>query len=311
MRRLLLALSGLVLIGVAGFLVVTDPAFFRLIRGSSPAAPAEPPNLANGRTMFFAGGCASCHATPGQPDRLKLGGGLPMHTPFGTFYVPNLSPHPRDGIGNWTADQFIVAMREGVSPDGSHYYPAFPYTSFQRMGGKDLADLLAFIRTLEPVEGRAPANEIGFPFNIRRSLGGWKLLHLDGRLQEVVALRSTEWNRGAYLVEGPGHCAECHSPRNALGGIVTAKRFGGGPDPEGKGTVPNITPHKDGIGDWSKQEHALFLKTGETPGFLSVGGSMRSVIRNMAELSDADRLAMGEYLSTLPPVAGKPAAAGK
>lgn len=311
MRRLLLALSGLVLIGIAGFLVVTDPAFFRLIRGSSPAAPAEPANLANGRTMFFAGGCASCHATPGQPDRLKLGGGLPMHTPFGTFHVPNLSPHPRDGIGNWTAEQFIVAMREGVSPDGSHYYPAFPYTSFQRMGGKDLADLLAFIRTLEPVEGRAPANEIGFPFNIRRSLGGWKLLHLDGRLQENVALRSTEWNRGAYLVEGPGHCAECHSPRNALGGIVTAKRFGGGPDPEGKGTVPNITPHKDGIGDWSKQEHALFLKTGETPGFLSVGGSMRSVIRNMAELSDADRLAMGEYLSTLPPVAGKPAAAGK
>jgi mono/diheme cytochrome c family protein len=179
------------------------------------------------------------------------------------------------------------------------------------MGGKDLADLFAFIRSLAPVEGRAPAHEIGFPFNIRRSLGGWKLLHLDGRLQQAVAGKSAEWNRGAYLVEGPGHCAECHSPRNPLGGIVTAKRFGGGPDPEGKGTVPNITPHKDGIGAWTREEHALFLKTGETPGFLTVGGSMGAVIKNMAELSDADRLAMGEFLANLPPVAGKPVAAKK
>lgn len=311
MRRFLLALTGLALIGAAGFIIATDPAFFRLLRGSSPVAPAGAADPANGRTMFFAGGCASCHATPGQSDRLKLGGGLPMHTPFGTFYVPNLSPHPRDGIGSWTPDQFIIAMREGVAPDGSHYYPAFPYTSFQRMGGKDLADLFAYIKSLAPVEGRAPAHEIGFPFNIRRSLGGWKLLHLDGKLQQAVAGKSPEWNRGAYLVEGPGHCAECHSPRNPLGGIVTAKRFGGGPDPEGKGTVPNITPHKDGIGAWTKQEHALFLKTGETPGFLTVGGSMGSVIKNLAELSDADRLAMGEYLASLPPVAGKPVAAKK
>ncbi len=203
MRRLLLALAGLAFIGAAGFLIATDPAFFRLLKGSSPVAPSGAADLANGRTMFFAGGCASCHATPGQSDRLKLGGGLPMHTPFGTFYVPNLSPHPRDGIGGWTPDQFIIAMREGVAPDGSHYYPAFPYTSFQRMGGKDLADLFAYIKSLAPVEGRAPAHEIGFPFSIRRSLGGWKLLHLDGQLQQTVAGKSAEWNRGAYLVEGP------------------------------------------------------------------------------------------------------------
>lgn len=306
MRRLLLALTGLAFVGAAGFLVATDPAFFRLLRGASPAAPAGPTDIANGRTMFFAGGCASCHATENQPDRLKLGGGHAMPTPFGTFYVPNLSPHPRDGIGSWTVNQFIVAMREGVSPEGRHYFPAFPYTSYQRMTARDMSDLFAFILTLAPVEGRAKPHEVPFPFNIRRTLGGWKLLFLDGKPFQPVANRSAEWNRGAYLVEGPGHCAECHSPRNPLGGLVADQRYGGGIEPDGKKTVPNITPHKDGIGPWSKGEHASFLKTGETPGFLTVGGSMGSVIKNMAELGDADRAAMAEYLMALPPVAGKP-----
>lgn len=306
MRKLFAWLAGLGVLGLAGFLVATDPIFFRLIRGGSPAAPSGAPDLANGRTLFFAGGCASCHATEGQPDRLRLGGGHAMATPFGTFIVPNLSPHSRDGIGSWTVDQFIVAMREGVSPQGQHYFPAFPYTSYQRMNAKDLADLFGFIRTLAPVEGRAKPHDIAFPFNIRRSLGGWKLLFLDGAGFRPEPTRSAEWNRGAYLVEGPGHCAECHSPRNPLGGIVADRRYGGGIEPDGKKSVPNITPHKDGIGPWSRGEHASFLKTGETPGFLTVGGSMGSVIKNMAELSDADRGAMAEYLMTLPPVSGKP-----
>lgn len=307
MRKIFAGLAALAILGLAGFFVVTDPLVYRLIHGASAPAPAGTPDLANGRTLFFAGGCASCHATPGQTDRMRLGGGLPMHTPFGTFYVPNLSPHPQDGIGTWSADQFIVAMREGVAPDGSHYFPAFPYTSFQRMGSKELADMLGFIKTLAPVEGKARPHEVGFPFNIRRSLGGWKLLHMDGKVFTPVAGKSAEWNRGAFLVEGPGHCAECHSPRNPLGGIIADMRYGGGPDPEGKTSVPNITPHKDGIGPWSKGEYAAFLKSGETPGFLTVGGSMGSVIKNMAELSDADRAAMAEYLISLAPVAGKPA----
>jgi mono/diheme cytochrome c family protein len=309
MRKFFAGCAAFAVLGLVGFWVATDPAFFRLIRGSSPAAPSTAPDIANGRAMFFAGGCASCHATEGQPDRLKLGGGHAMPTPFGTFHVPNLSPHPRDGIGNWNLDQFIRAMREGVSPEGRHYFPAFPFTSYQRMTGRDLADLFGFIRTLEPVEGRAKSHDIAFPFNIRRSLGGWKLLFLDGQPFRPDPARSPEWNRGAYLVEGPGHCAECHSPRNPLGGLVTARRYGGGIEPDGKKTVPNITPHKDGIGPWSKGEHAHFLKTGETPGFLTVGGSMGSVIKNMAELSEADRAAMAEYLMALPPVAGRPVAA--
>lgn len=308
MRKLFAWVVALAFLGLAGFLVATDPAFFRLVRGASLAAPSGVADIANGRTMFFAGGCASCHASEGQPDRLKLGGGHAMPTPFGTFYVPNLSPHPQDGIGSWTLDQFIVAMREGVSPEGRHYFPAFPYTSYQRMNAKDMADLLGFIRTLAPVEGRAKPHDVAFPFNVRRNLGGWKLLFLDGKSFVPSPSRSAEWNRGAYLVEGPGHCAECHSPRNPLGGIVADRRYGGGVEPDGKKSVPNITPHKDGIGPWSRGEHASFLKTGETPGFLTVGGSMGSVIKNMAELSDADRAAMAEYLMTLPSVAGKPVA---
>lgn len=310
MRKRVGWVVALAALGLAGFLAVTDPLFHRAIFGNSVTAPAGAPDLANGRALFFAGGCASCHATPGQPDRLKLGGGLALHSPFGTFHAPNISPHPSDGIGRWSTAQFIAAMREGVAPDGSHYYPAFPFTAYQRMGGKDLGDLLAFIQSLAPIEGRAKPHELGFPFNIRRLVGGWKLLNLDGRLFAPVAGRSEAWNRGAYLIEGPGHCAECHSPRDALGGLVSAKRLAGGPDPEDpKKTVPNITPHKDGTGGWSAGDWRHFLKSGETPGFVTVGGSMGSVIKNMAELPDADRAAMAEYLVALPPIPGKPVAA--
>lgn len=290
---------------MASALLVTDPAFHRALFGQNPGLPGATPDLANGRTLFNVGGCASCHAVPGQEDRLKLGGGLAMPSPFGTFYAPNISPDPKDGLGNWSVSDFVRAMREGVSPEGRHYFPAFPYTSYQRMGAKDLADLFGYLKTLVPVAGRVREHEVPFPFNVRRLVGGWKLLNLDGRLFVPDPKRDAAWNRGAFLVEGLGHCAECHSPRDPLGGIITAKRFAGGPDPEGKSRVPNITPHADGIAGWSQGDMAIFLKTGETPGFYSTGGSMKSVIRNTAELSDADRAAMAAYLVSLPPIAGK------
>ncbi len=309
MRKLLLWGVALVLVGLAGAFVVTDPAFHRALFAADGVPSSGASDLANGRTMFYAGGCASCHATPGQDDKLKLGGGLALHSPFGTFYAPNISPHPRDGVGQWSVDAFVRAMREGVSPDGRHYFPAFPYTSYQRMGAKDIADLFAYLKTLAPIEGRVREHDLPFPFNIRRLVGGWKLLHLDGKPFVANPRQDAAWNRGAYLVEGPGHCAECHSPRNLLGGIVTEKRFAGGPDPEGKGTVANITPHKDGIAGWSKGEMANFLKTGETPSYYSAGGSMGAVIRNTSQLTDADRAAMAQYLIGLAPIAGKPAKA--
>jgi mono/diheme cytochrome c family protein len=309
MRRLLITLMVFAAVGLAGFLVLTEP---RVVSPSAEIGSLPAPDLENGKLLFFAGGCASCHATPGQDDKLKLGGGLALASAFGTFNVPNISPHTRDGIGNWGVKDFVDAMATGVSPSGQHYYPAFPYTSYRLMPPKALADLFAYIRTLPPVEGRVPEHDMRFPFNIRRIVGGWKLLFFDGAPFRPDPTKSDEWNRGAYLVNGPGHCAECHSSRNALGAIVQATRFAGGPDQEGKGWVPNITQAENGLGKWSKSEIAELLKSGFTPSYDSVGGSMAAVVRNTAQLSDADRLAMAEYLKSLPAVQGpaRPAAAG-
>lgn len=300
MRRLLITLVVFALVGLAGFWVLTDP---RVVSPAPEIGTLPAADIDNGRVLFAAGGCASCHATPGQEDRTRLGGGLALESPFGTFHAPNISPHTRDGIGNWGVKDFVDAMATGTSPSGQHYYPSFPYTSYRLMPPRALADLFAYIRTLPQVEGRAPDHDLRFPFNIRRIVGGWKLLFFDGTPFRPDPTKNAEWNRGAYLVNGPGHCAECHSTRNVLGAIVQATRFAGGPDPEGKGTVPNITQSEDALGKWSKDEIAELLKTGFTPSFDSVGGSMAAVIRNTSQLPDADRLAMAEYLKSLPAVA--------
>jgi mono/diheme cytochrome c family protein len=299
LRKLIVLAAVAAAVGLGVFWFVTIPA-------TVPASALGPhtPNLVNGRTMFFAGGCASCHATPDQDDRLRLGGGLALKSPFGTFYVPNISPDPIDGIGRWSEADFVTAMTKGTSPDGRHYYPAFPYTSYQRMTHGDLRDLFAHIRTLTPVQGRVRDHDLPFPFNIRRTLGGWKLLFLDGRPFERDPSRPPDWNRGAYLVNGPAHCAECHSPRNALGGIVADKRFSGGPNPEGEGWIPNITQHA--LKDWPAKDIEYLLETGDTPSGDSVGGQMTAVVRNTRELSAADRAAMAAYIKSLPPVEGVP-----
>jgi mono/diheme cytochrome c family protein len=306
MRRAIVGLAAIAGIGVLGFLALTSPSAYRLLRSNpstdfmTPMSFTRTPDAERGRVMFFAGGCTSCHATPNQDDKLRLGGGYALKSPFGTFHVPNISPHERDGIGSWSARDFIRAMQEGTSPDGRHYYPAFPYTSYQRMSREDLADLFAFIHTLPPVEGKARDHELPFPFNIRRGVGLWKLAFLDGKPFTPDPSKSESWNRGAYLVNGPGHCAECHSERNFAGAIIEDRRFAGGPDPEGRGSVPNITPHPSGIGGWTDSDLVNVLTTGETPNFDTVGGPMGSVVRNTAQLPETDRQAMAEYILSLP-----------
>ena len=208
-------------------------------------------------------------------------------------------------MGGWTEIQFVNAMQRGVGRNGEHLYPAFPYTSYQRMRLDDVRDLYAYLKTLPAVEKASEPHQLGFPFNIRRGLGMWKLLFLDGRPFEPSAARTPELNRGAYLVEGPGHCAECHSPRNFMGGIDNSRRFAGGPDPEGKGFVPNITPHADGLAKWRDKDIVYLLETGQTPDGDAVGGSMTDVTTNTSLLSEADRAAMAAYLKTLPAIAGK------
>ena len=239
---------------------------------------------------------------PNQPDRLKLGGGVAIQSPFGTFYAPNISPDPDDGIGRWSEADFVNAVRKGISPDGTHYFPAFPYTSYAHATVQDVRDLFAFLKTLPPVKGKVRDHDLPFPFNIRRNVGIWKLLFFDGRLFVPDQSRSPSWNRGAYLVNSFGHCAECHSSRNFLGGIIASQRFAGGPNPEGEGWVPNIT--QKGIGDWNVKDISYFLETGQMPDGDSAGGAMVRVLKNISQLSEQDRDAIAEYVKSLPPVEG-------
>ncbi|HET9904821.1 MAG TPA: cytochrome c [Xanthobacteraceae bacterium] len=282
---------------VGAFWIITRPA-----ETASGGLPERAPDLENGRRVFFAGGCAACHATPNQEERTRLGGGLALKSPFGTFFVPNISSDPRDGIGAWSEAQFLAAMVKGVSPAGEHLYPAFPYAAYQRARQDDLRDLFAFLKTLPPVAGRPPDHDLRFPFSVRRAIGLWKWLYLDGKPFVPDPNRSPEWNRGAYLVESLAHCAECHSGRDPLGGINPGQRFAGGPNPEGEGWVPNIT--QASLREWTVDDIRELLSSGMTREGETVGGSMRAVVRNMAELPEADRRAIAVYIKSLPPAVG-------
>ncbi|MEO1249237.1 MAG: cytochrome c [Pseudomonadota bacterium] len=298
-RRLLLLVLLVCAVGGAGFWVVSAA------ETQLPfALPQEPGDPTAGETVFHISGCASCHAEKGAEgdERFKLAGGRAFETPFGTFHAPNVSMDPQTGIGAWTLEDFALAILNGVAPDGSHYYPAFPYASYARMTGKDVADLWAFMRTLPAIERANVAHELGFPFNVRRGLGLWKRLYLSR--DQIVEIGSSDEAiaRGQYLVEGPGHCGECHTPRSAMGGLDPTRWLAGAPNPDGDGRIPNITPGEGGIGGWSQADIAEYLRSGFTPEFDTAGGSMVDVIRNTSQISDADRQAIATYLKALPAV---------
>jgi mono/diheme cytochrome c family protein len=267
-------------------------------------AQLGPGDAAKGKRIFYAGGCSSCHARPkAEGDaRLELAGGMELKTPFGTFVPPNISQDKDDGIGAWSAEDLANAMMKGVSPSGEHFYPAFPYTSYARMKPSDIGDLYAFLKTLPAVAGKAPDNSLRFPFNIRRGIGLWKRLYLAG--DPVVALPEGTPEpvlAGRYLVEGPGHCGECHTPRDFTGGTRKTEWLAGAVAAEGKGIVPNITSGEGGIGEWLEEDIANYLETGFTPDFDTVGGAMVDVQANMAELTQEDREAIAAYLKAIPP----------
>jgi mono/diheme cytochrome c family protein len=294
MRRLLIGLVILVLAGFAAFWVLTIP------KTRDPLSIAGlTPDPARGEQVFWAGGCANCHAAvdaKGQ-DRLLLGGGQRFETAFGTFIAPNISPDPDHGIGAWKPIDLANAMTMGVSPKGQHYYPAFPYTSFTHATMQDIADLYGYLMTLPKVATPSQPHEVSFPFNIRRSVGIWKLLYLrkDWAMPGDLA---PEQEKGRYIAEALGHCGECHTPRNAIGGPDLSRWLAGGPSPDGKGKFPNITPAKL---DWSEADIAEYLKSGFTPDFDSAGGHMALVVESFSHLTDADRAAVAAYLKTVPP----------
>lgn len=294
MRRfLVLCLLLVALIGAAG-LWITRPVAIAVAD-----LPDHQPDPSQGEQIFYATGCASCHAAPGAREdaKLVLAGGLEFKTDFGVFHAPNISPDPDHGIGGWSAAEFVSAVKYGTSPDGQHYYPAFPYGSYTRMEVTDILDLKAFMDTLPADATPSKPHDLGFPFNIRSSLGGWKLLFIDDGA--VVAQTDPVLARGQYLVEAMGHCAECHTPRNALGGLITSQWLAGGPNPDGQGRIPNITP---GVLEWSETDIAYYLETGFTPEFDSVGGSMVSVVDNTAKLTPEDRAAIAAYLKSVPSI---------
>lgn len=250
-----------------------------------------------GETVFWAGGCASCHAAPDARDeaRLVLSGGYRIESPFGTFIAPNISPSP-EGIGGWSTEDLASALIAGVSPTGTHYYPAFPYTTYQRMQPQDVVDLKIFMDSLPTSDVASRTHELSFPFTMRRGLGLWKLINMDPSWV-LADVPTPEVEHGRYLVEALAHCGECHTPRDVTGGLDRARWMQGAPNPSGKGKIPGITPDQL---DWSARDIAYYLETGLTPDYDSAGGQMAKVITNIAHLSEEDRTAIAAYLKALP-----------
>jgi mono/diheme cytochrome c family protein len=298
-RRTLTALAALALVGAGAAWWLTAPA---------PLSAAELDGVTGdagrGEVLFAAAGCASCHEAAGAEasDAPVLAGGEAFASDFGTFYAPNISPSPQ-GIGEWSDAQVINAVMRGVDEQGRHLYPALPYPAYNKAEVQDVADIVAHLRTLPPSDAESLPHDVAFPFNVRRALGGWKLLFMrDGWVLEGDL--SPEVERGRYLVEALGHCGECHAPRNALGGLRTDRWLAGAPNPAGEGGVPGIDP---GSLDWSEDDVAELLKSGFTPDFDVVGGSMAEVVRNgTSRLSDEDRAAIAAYLKAIPAVTGAP-----
>ena len=259
------------------------------------------PNLAQGETLFWAGGCAGCHAADGAGDAVKvMSGGHALKSPFGTFHVPNISPDPEAGIGEWTLAEFGNSMLRGVGRQGEHLYPSFPYTSYARMSPQDINNLFGYLKTLPSSSNVTPPHDLGFPYNVRAALGGWKFLYFNDQPKVELASAVEKLQRGQFLTEGPGHCGECHTPRNALGGLDLDQWLAGGPNPEGEGRIPNITPGSQSIGSWSEGDLVNYFQTGFTPDYDSVGGSMVEVQKNLAHLSQQDLEAIAAYLKAVP-----------
>ncbi|MEO9339880.1 cytochrome c [Mesorhizobium sp. SB112] len=297
-RGITLAAGVALVVGAGAFWLLSAPQKLE----AATIAKLTPGDAAKGERIFWAGGCASCHAAAGAEGDalLQLAGGRELKTPFGTFVPPNISPDQNDGIGSWSAEDFANAMLKGVSPSGEHFYPAFPYASYARMTPEDVSDLFAYVKTLPPVQGRAAENDLSFPYSFRRGVGLWKRLNLSA--EPVAALPNDaepQVMAGRYLVEGPGHCGECHTPRDAMGGTDKSQWLAGAVAAEGGGVVPNITP-EGGIGEWSAGDIENYLETGFTPDFDSVGGTMVDVQKNMAKLTGEDRAAIAAYLKAIP-----------
>ena len=290
------ALLGLLGLGaaLAAFLVLTRP---RPIE----ALPEHRADAANGELIFHAASCGSCHrAAPGTPgvDRALPSGGVPFPTPAGPLLPGNLTPDPETGLGRWSALDFVNAVQRGLSPEGEHYLPAFPYPSYARMRVQDVLDLRAYLMGLPAVRQPVPAEGLTRRM-VRRGVGLWKLVGFDPAPFRPDPARSPTWNRGAYLANAPGHCGECHTPRNRLMVVDESRHFAGGPHPRGEGKVPSLRGllarkrYKD-VADLTDA-----LRFGETYGYEDISsGGMGEVQENLGRLPESEVRALAEYLAS-------------
>ena len=289
-------LKALTLVAVSGLLV------FWVASAPHPFVttniPAHTANLENGKLLYNIGGCISCHAS--EADAAVPAGGKPLTTPIGVLYPPNLTPDLETGLGKWSNVDFVNAMQKGLHPDGAHLIPAFPYTSYAHMKVEDVLDIKAYLESLPPIKNATKPNEVFALPIVRRGLGVWKWMGLDETKFVADANQTPSWNRGAYLVNGPGHCAECHTPRTLFMTSDTSKMFQGGPHPDGKGKVPSLGDLA-GRGRYKDaKDLVLAFQNGEELGYdkMSSGG-MGEVRSNIAKLPEADIAAIAEYVMSL------------
>lgn len=267
-------------------------------------------SVEEGRYLVRAGNCAACHTA----DKDKpFAGGVEFHTPFGVLYSTNITMDERTGIGAWTFQDFYRSMKYGVRPDGAHLYPAFPYTDFARMTDEDITSLYLYMQTIEPVDAPARPNELAFPYSLRPLLGAWKALFHEPLSFEPDPARSEEWNRGAYLVEGPGHCGACHTPRNFLGAEREALALTGGVYQDKvkfgyhrQWSATNLTPDRSGLAAWSEEDIVAYLKEGVSDRAVVHGPMVDVVMHSTSHLTDTDLQAMATYLKGIPANAQAP-----
>jgi len=268
------------------------------------SAPPADPAARRGEYVASAAGCLGCH-TEAKDNAVAYAGGRALKTPFGTFYGPNITPHPVAGIGKWSEADFARAIREGLRPDRAHYFPAFPYPSFARISDADLKDLWTYLRALPPSARPNQAHDIGFPFSWRFLVRFWKWLYFTPGRFTPDPKRSAAVNRGDYLVNVLGHCGECHTPRNFLGGPKRARHLAGTPKGGEGGGTSNLTPSN--LKKWNDAELAGFLQSGMTSEGDVTGEKMGEVVRNTtSRLAAQDLASMIAYLRALPAVADEP-----
>lgn len=296
--KILLALALIAALGLLGFWLLSMP---RPLTAAD--IPQHTPDVANGERLYHAAGCISCHQpSPELKDVASdvPAGGAPLHTPIGTLYPLNLTPDKETGIGDWSDLDFLNAVQRGISPEGEHLIPALPYTSYAHMKPEDVLDIRAYLASLPPVKSPEREADITALPLIRRGVGLWKWVGLDTTPWRPDPSQSESWNRGSYLVNGPGHCQECHTPRNAFMALDESKAFAGGPHPEGMGRVPSLLNLIERGRYTDAADIASALQYGEVMGYdkLSSGG-MGQVQRNISQLPESDIMAIAEYIASL------------